>query len=53
MYTNACKLYMHRHSANSQAAAQLSISIINDLCGATELHDSSQTSKAGSVRKPE
>lgn len=43
MYTNACKLCRPRHSATSQAAVLLSISTINDLCGATELCDTSQT----------
>lgn len=54
MYTNACKLYMPSHSATSQAAALLSISTINDLYGATELCDTSQTcKKTGSTVKSE
>lgn len=54
MYTNACKLYMPSHSATSQAAALLSISTSNDLCGATELCDTSQTcKKTGSTVKSE
>lgn len=54
MYANACKLCRPGHSATSQAAVLLSISTINDLCGATELCDASQTcKKAGLTIKSE
>lgn len=43
MYTNAFKQYVPSHSATSEAAALLSISTSNDLCGATEPCDTFQT----------